>query len=146
MSPYSKEKTVISFLGSFQTQMVSQVVENQPRHFSAIQNILAYGDLGAIRKDCDVVHMVCDAVSRRAAFMCAAGIASIARKVHANRPDEYLDITCGVDGSVFKKHPTFAKLLEVKTNELVGPGINVNFRLSHDGSGKGAALVTAVCA
>lgn len=132
--------------GSFQTQMVSQVVENQPRHFSAIQNILAYGDLGAIRKDCDVVHMVCDAVSRRAAFMCAAGIASIARKIHANRPDEYLDITCGVDGSVFKKHPTFAKLLEVKTNELVGPGINVNFRLSHDGSGKGAALVTAVCA
>lgn len=79
--------------GSFQTQMVSQVVENQPRHFSAIQNILAYGDLGAIRKDCDVVHMVCDAVSRRAAFMCAAGIASIARKIHANRPDEYLDIT-----------------------------------------------------
>ena len=88
--------------GSFQTQMVSQVVENQPRHFSAIQNILAYGDLGAIRKDCDVVHMVCDAVSRRAAFMCAAGISAIARKIHANRPDEYLDITCGVDGSVYK--------------------------------------------
>ena len=60
------------------------------------------------------------------------------------RPDEYLDITCGVDGSVYKKHPSFAKLLQVKTNELVGPGINVNFRLSHDGSGKGAALVTAV--
>lgn len=82
--------------------MVSQIVENQPRHFSAIQNILAYGDLGAIRKDCDVVHMVCDAVSRRAAFCCAAGISAIARKIHANRPDEYLDITCGVDGSVYK--------------------------------------------
>lgn len=99
-------------LGSFQTQMVSQVVENQPRHFSAIQNILAYGDLGAIRKDCDVVHMVCDAVSRRAAFMCAAGISAIARKIHANRPDEYLDITCGVDGSVYKVSfsPEFSKV------------------------------------
>ena len=56
-------------------------------------------------------------------------------------------ITCCQDANLsIQKHPTFAKLLEVKTNELVGPGINVNFRLSHDGSGKGAALVTAVCA
>lgn len=130
--------------GSFETQMVSQVVDNNPRHFAAIQNILAYAELGAIKKDCEIVHMVCDSVSQRAAYMCSAGIAAIARKIHANKPDEYLDITCGVDGSVYKKHPTFAKLLQVKTNELVGPGINVNFRLSHDGSGKGAALVTAV--
>lgn len=135
---------VLETKGSFETQMVSQIVENQPRHFAAIQNILAYGELGAIKKDCEVVHMVCDAVSRRAAYMCAAGVSAIARKIHDNRPDEYLDITCGVDGSVYKKHPSFAKLLQVKTNELVGPGINVNFRLSHDGSGKGAALVTAV--
>ena len=72
-------------LGSFETQMVSQIVENQPRHFAAIQNILAYGELGAIKKDCEVVHMVCDAVSRRAAYMCAAGVAAIARKIHDNR-------------------------------------------------------------
>ena len=65
--------------------MVSQIVENQPRHFAAIQNILAYGELGAIKKDCEVVHMVCDAVSRRAAYMCAAGVAAIARKIHDNR-------------------------------------------------------------
>ena len=126
------------------TQMVSQIVENQPRHFAGIQNILASADLGAIRKDCEIVHMVCDAVSRRAAYMCAAGISAVARKIHANRPDEYLDITCGVDGSVYKKHPTFKQLLRVKTNELVGLGIHVNFELSHDGSGKGAALVSAV--
>jgi len=130
--------------GSVDTQMVSQIVENQPRHFAGIQNILASADLGAIRKDCEIVHMVCDAVSRRAAYMCAAGISAVARKIHANRPDEYLDITCGVDGSVYKKHPTFKQLLRVKTNELVGLGIHVNFELSHDGSGKGAALVSAV--
>ena len=65
--------------------MVSQIVENQPRHFAAIQNILAYGELGAIKKDCEVVHMVCDAVSRRAAYMCAAGVSAIARKIHDNR-------------------------------------------------------------
>jgi len=136
--------TVLNQRDSFDTQMVSQIVENQPRHFSGIQNILALSEIGAIRKDCEIVHMVCDAVSRRAAYMCAAGIAAIARKIHANQPDGYLDITCGVDGSVYKKHPSFARLLRGKTNELVGFGIHVNFELSHDGSGKGAALVSAV--
>ena len=124
--------------------MVSQVVEIQPRHFAGIQNALAQIELGAVRKDCEIVHMVCDEVSRRAAYICAAGIAAIAVKIHANRPDDFLDVTCGVDGSVFKKHPTFAKLLEMKANELVGLGIRVNFELSQDGSGKGAALVSAV--
>lgn len=45
--------------------------------------------------------------------MCASGVAAIATKIHANRPDEYLDLTCGVDGSVYKKHPTFSKFLQV---------------------------------
>lgn len=129
---------------SFLTQTVSQVIENQPRKFMEIQNILvSIGLTSAIKKDCSIVHMVCDAVSRRAAHMCASGVAAIATKIHANRPDEYLDLTCGVDGSVYKKHPTFSKFLQVKTNELVGPGIHVHFKLSHDGSGKGAALVTS---
>ena len=62
--------------------------------------------------------MVCDAVSRRAAHMCASGVAAIATKIHANRPDEYLDLTCGVDGSVYKKHPTFSKFLQVNLSDI----------------------------
>ena len=38
--------------------MVSQIVDNQPRHFAAVQNILACADIGAIRRDCEIVHMV----------------------------------------------------------------------------------------
>merc|ERR1712157_32252 len=104
--------TVLSQRHSFDTQMVSQIVENQPRHFSGIQNILALSEIGAIRKDCEIVHMVCDAVSRRAAYMCASGIAAIARKIHSNQPDGYLDITCGVDGSVYKKTPLLCQIIK----------------------------------
>ena len=43
---------------SFGTHMVSQIVDNQPRHFAAVQNILACADIGAIRRDCEIVHMV----------------------------------------------------------------------------------------
>ena len=59
-----KQKKIFFLSDSFDTQMVSQIVENQPRHFSGIQNILALSEIGAIRKDCEIVHMVCDAVSR----------------------------------------------------------------------------------
>merc|ERR1719333_788156 len=41
---------------SFGTHMVSQIVDNQPRHFAAVQNILACADIGAIRRDCEIVH------------------------------------------------------------------------------------------
>ena len=56
-------------------------MENKPKHFSGIQNLLTMIDLSAVRKDCEIVHLICAAVSRRAAYMCAAGISAIARKI-----------------------------------------------------------------
>merc|ERR1739838_828596 len=120
---------------SFPSFVVSQIIENKPRNF---MNIMAE------RADCEVIYMVCDTISRRAAYMCAAGVAAIALKIAENRPNQYCDLTCGVDGSVYRKHPTFASLLQVKTNELVGLGVHVTYKMSHDGSGKGAALITSV--
>jgi len=63
-----------------------------------------------------------------------------------NHPDKKdLTITVGVDGTVYKKHPTFSKLMADKVKTLCEEsGVNVDFALSYDGSGKGAALVTAV--
>ena len=58
---------------------------------------------------------------------------------------ERCHITCGVDGTVYKKHPTFADLMDQMTRQLCDDSnIEVEFALSYDGSGKGAALVTAV--
>ena len=58
---------------------------------------------------------------------------------------ERCHITCGVDGTVYKKHPTFADLMDQMTRQLCeDSNIEVEFALSYDGSGKGAALVTAV--
>ena len=73
-------------LGKIQTWLVSQVMENQPKHFSGIQNLLTMVDLSAVRKDCEIVHLICAAVSRRAAYMCAAGISAIAKKIASKSP------------------------------------------------------------
>lgn len=126
--------------------MVSQIQANAKNGFHEIQSILFDLDLGATRDDCETVQYICEAVSTRSAHLCAAGVAAIARKVKANYPDKNdMTITVGVDGSVHKKHPTFAKNLSAKVAVLTEDyGIKVNFMLSFDGSGKGAALIAAV--
>lgn len=132
--------------GRFETAFVSQIERNVPNGFNALQNILTNLDLGAMHADCEVVEYVCEAVSKRAAYLCAAGIAAVARKIKANYPEkEEMEITVGVDGTVYKKHPTFAKNMAHKVGQLTeGSGVHVKFALSYDGSGKGAALITAV--
>lgn len=134
--------------GKFETAFVSQIERNVPNGFNALQNILHNLDLGAMHADCEIVEYVCESVSKRAAYLCAAGIAALARKIKANYPEkEYMEFTVGVDGTVYRKHPTFAKNMALKVGELTeGRGINVKFALSYDGSGKGAALITAVAA
>jgi len=120
---------------------------------TATQNVLASLDLlEANRADCEVVTRVCQAVSRRAAHLCASGISAVAHKIAENqrasgqvKAGERCHITCGVDGTVYKKHPTFADLMDQMTRQLCeDSNIEVEFALSYDGSGKGAALVTAV--
>nr|XP_039261313.1 hexokinase-2-like [Styela clava] len=134
--------------GKFETAFVSQIERNVPNGYTALQNILHNLGLGALHSDCEIVEYVCEAVSTRAAYLCAAGIAAIARKIRANYPEkEELEFTVGVDGTVYRKHPTFAKNMAHKVGQLTeGRGINVKFALSYDGSGKGAALITAVAA
>jgi len=44
-----------------------------PEGILAVQNILTHLDIGARHCDCGVVIRVCEAVSRRAAHICAAG-------------------------------------------------------------------------
>nr|CAB3253285.1 hexokinase-2-like [Phallusia mammillata] len=144
--------------GKFETSYVSQIesfakvsskkcdLNAVPGGMTAVQNILASLDIGAIRADCEVVIRVCEAVSKRAAHLCAAGVAAVARKIKANHPEkDDLSITVGVDGTVYKKHPTFSNLMNEKVKLLCKEsGVNVDFALSYDGSGKGAALITAV--
>jgi len=47
-----------------------------PEGVTAIQNILAQLNIGAMTTDCDIIARICQAVSRRAAHLCAAGKSS----------------------------------------------------------------------
>lgn len=57
---------------------------------------------------------LCQAVSQRAAHLCGAGVSALIdqmqdnwRKHHHPSQGERFKITVGVDGTVYKKHPTY---------------------------------------
>jgi len=52
-----------------------------------------------------IVVQVCGAVSRRAAQLCGAGMAAVVDKIRENRGLDHLNITVGVDGTLYKLHP-----------------------------------------
>ena len=52
-------------------------------------------------------------------------------------------MTVAVDGTLFKKHPTFQQYMEECLQQLL-PNHQVKLMLAEDGSGVGAALAAAV--
>lgn len=52
-------------------------------------------------------------ISTRAAHLCASGIATLLKKI--NKPY----VTVGIDGALFRFHPTFKEILDQKIDELI---------------------------
>uniref|UniRef100_A0A6Q2YJ06 Hexokinase-2 n=1 Tax=Esox lucius TaxID=8010 RepID=A0A6Q2YJ06_ESOLU len=128
--------------GIFETKFLSQI-ESDRLALLQVRAILQQLGLDSTCDDSIIVKEVCGTVSRRAAQICGAGMAAVVDKIRENRGLEHLDITVGVDGTLYKLHPHFSRIFHQTVKELA-PKCNVNFLLSEDGSGKGAALITAV--
>ena len=135
--------------GSFPASFVYLIERPELNHnfgaYFTVRNLLTSFGITASDTDCEMVKEVCHLVSTRAAHMCAAGVAAVALKIKSNHPiKKQMTITVAVDGTMYKKHPTFAGALREKVDELcVGSGLTVQFSPSYEGSGKGAALVAA---
>ncbi|TRY90528.1 hypothetical protein DNTS_002656 [Danionella cerebrum] len=128
--------------GIFETKFLSQI-ESDRLALLQVRSILQHLGLDSTCDDSIIVKEVCGAVSRRAAQLCGAGMAAVVDKIRENRALDHLDITVGVDGTLYKLHPHFSRIMHQTVKELA-PNCNVTFLLSEDGSGKGAALITAV--
>uniref|UniRef100_A0A7N6BQI6 Hexokinase-2 n=1 Tax=Anabas testudineus TaxID=64144 RepID=A0A7N6BQI6_ANATE len=128
--------------GIFETKFLSQI-ESDRLALLQVRSILQHLGLDSTCDDSIIVKEVCGVVSHRAAQLCGAGMAAVVDKIRENRGLDYLNITVGVDGTLYKLHPHFSGIMHQTVKELA-PQCNVTFLLSEDGSGKGAALITAV--
>ncbi|XP_048449554.1 hexokinase-2-like, partial [Rhincodon typus] len=108
-----------------------------------VRDILQKLGLQSTCDDSIIVKEVCGVVSRRAAQLCGAGLAAVVDKIRENRNLERLQVTVGMDGTLYKLHPHFSSIMH-ETVARLAPQCDVSYIQSEDGSGKGAALVTAV--
>uniref|UniRef100_A0A8C3QCG2 Hexokinase-4 n=1 Tax=Geospiza parvula TaxID=87175 RepID=A0A8C3QCG2_GEOPR len=123
--------------GTFETRFIDSDDRKQ------IYNILSAFELLPSRTDCEIVRRVCESVSTRAAQMCSAGLAGVINRMRESRSQDTLKITVGVDGSVYKLHPSFKDHFHATVRQLT-PGCDITFIQSEEGSGRGAALISAV--
>ncbi|XP_056150148.1 hexokinase-2 isoform X4 [Lampris incognitus] len=129
--------------GIFETKFLTQI-ESDRLALRQVRSILQH--LGLTSSTCEdgiLVKEVCSVVARRAAQLCGAGLAAVVDKIRQNRNLEQLCITVGVDGTLYKMHPHFSSIMRETVQDLA-PQCEVTFLQSEDGSGKGAALITAV--
>jgi hexokinase len=134
------ENTKLYERGVIDTSFVSMVESDKKGEYTQTKTALLMMDIvNPSDEDCEHVKLVCSRVSTRAAYLVSAAIATILNKIQ--RPHT----TVGVDGSVYRYHPHFHDLMERKISELIHPEYKFDLMLSEDGSGRGAALVAAVC-
>lgn len=128
--------------GIFQTEYLSKI-ESDRLALLQVRCVLQQLGLDSSCDDSIIVKEVCGVVSQRAAQLCGAGLAAVVDKIRENRRLDHLNITVGVDGGLYKLHPHFAQVLR-ETTQAMAPQCSVTFLPSEEGSGKGAALITAV--
>ncbi|KAM9447245.1 hexokinase-2 [Clarias gariepinus] len=130
--------------GHFKTSYVSEIENDKSKEgLVCVEKVLRDLGLDPSPEDCVAVQRVCEIVSTRAAHLCAASLVAVLRQIRDNKAVDRMRTTIGVDGSVYKNHPQFARRLHKMVRCLV-PDCDVRFMRSEDGSGKGAAMVTAV--
>ncbi|KAJ6653241.1 hypothetical protein lerEdw1_009405 [Lerista edwardsae] len=128
--------------GIFETKFLSQI-ESDRLALLQVRSILQHLGLESTCDDSIIVKEVCTVIARRAAQLCGAGMAAVVDKIRENRGLDFLKVTVGVDGTLYKLHPHFSSVMH-ETVKLLSPKCEVAFLQSEDGSGKGAALITAV--
>uniref|UniRef100_A0A803TF76 Hexokinase-2 n=1 Tax=Anolis carolinensis TaxID=28377 RepID=A0A803TF76_ANOCA len=128
--------------GHFETRFVS-AIEKEQEGLNKAREILTRLGLDPTPEDCVATQRICQVVSTRSANLCGAALCAVLRRIKENKGVDRLRTTVGVDGTVYKKHPHFARRLQKVVRRLL-PDCEVRFIRSEDGSGKGAAMVTAV--
>lgn len=130
--------------GRFYTHYISEIESDPVGDYTRCRKVLLefFGDADEeiSDEDCSATRYICELISRRAAFMAAAGITALLKRMN------YKDVVVAIDGSVFRYHPHFENVMRSRIHQLMGIDYKFDLMLSTDGSGRGAALVAAVLA
>ena len=133
-------KNVFGKKGMFDTRHLSEIEDDKRNEFQNLNGVL--NKLGVDAKsvsdfDRRILRYICECVSFRAANLAGAGVAALANKLGRPR------LTVGMDGSLYKLHPSFGRIMQAVARRLISDNIELEMVLAEDGSGRGAALAVA---
>ncbi|KAM4892775.1 hexokinase-3 isoform 1-T1 [Sylvia borin] len=128
--------------GVFTMQHILDIVNNE-EGTTEVKRILDVLGLQSSERDCSRVQQICRAVVGRAATLHATGLAAILSYMCQTRDMETLMVNVGMDGELYKGYPRFQEIL-LSVSRLLSPECMATLLPSRDGSGRGAAMVTAV--
>jgi len=135
-------KTVVSHIRGFTTEHMSRIESDVSKDLSNTGRVLkGLGvKVSTLKVKAEVLN-ICKAVSLRSARIVAACLGAIILKMD---PKILSSHTIAIDGSVYEKHPTFAKNIRAGLKGLFGrKASRVKLVLAKDGSGIGAAITAA---
>ncbi|NWS29686.1 HXK3 protein, partial [Polioptila caerulea] len=136
------DAAVLKEKGMFTMQHVLDIINNEDG-ITEVRRILEVLGLQPSERDCGRVQQICRAVMGRAATLHATGLAAILSYMCQTRDMEMLMVNVGVEGELFTGYPRFEEIL-LSVSRLLSPECMPTLLPSRDGSGRGAAMVTAV--
>ncbi|KAF4790763.1 hexokinase-3 isoform X1 [Turdus rufiventris] len=136
------DTAVLKEKGAFTMQHVLDIINNEEGITEVRRTLEALG-LHPSERDCGRVQQICRAVMGRAATLHATGLAAILSYMCQTREMETLVVNVGVDGELYTGYPRFEEIL-LSVARLLAPECLPTLLASRDGSGRGAAMVTAV--
>ncbi|XP_030376247.1 hexokinase type 2-like [Scaptodrosophila lebanonensis] len=133
------ESSIMHENWKFETKFISAVESDPPGIFEKCNEVLNECCLNdASDEDKACLRYICETISTRSAKLVACGLVTLINKM------EICDLSVGIDGSLYRRHPKYHDLLMDNVKKYVGTDVCVQFFTSDDGSGRGAALVAAL--
>lgn len=126
----------------FETRFVSEIESDPDGGYDNVKSVCEQLNLAdATEQDYINLRYLCELVSRRAAYMVSAELATLIDRIAEPK------VVVGIDGTLYKNHPHFHDVMTMKIKDILdNPQLEFELMLSEDGSGIGAALVAAVAA
>ncbi|XP_051487517.1 hexokinase-3 [Apus apus] len=134
--------TILRTKDVISTQQVLDIIDHEEGMDAARRTLETLG-LGPSERDCCRVQQLCRAVVSRAAALCGTGLAAILTHMCQAREMEQMAVNVGVDGVLYQGHTRVGEILRSVTG-LLAPECTATLLPSPDGTGLGAAIVTAV--
>lgn len=121
---------------------MSAIESDRSKRFTLIGKVLGRGGAKeTTREERAACREISAAISLRAARLSASCLASIIRKIDPSVSSKH---TIAIDGSVYEKHPSFARNIGLALKEVLGvKASRIKVVLAKDGSGIGAAVTAA---